>query len=722
VDQAVSVQDQFYILATQARADERTRVLKQGETFAVFDRFGDLPWNQAGEYGLYHAGTRYLSRCELRIGGQHALLLSSTIRKARALLTTDLTTPDLPADDGRLELPKGVLHVFRTTFLWRATCFERLQISNYGQSRVRTIITMHTDADFADIFEVRGTAREQRGQRLSDRLTSDHLVLSYRGLDDVLRRTTIACNPAPQSIHAGVLTLPVDLEPGQSSFFDLSVTCETGELHRAPPVYADALEDAGRAQAALRAQQCRIFSSNDEFNEWLNRSASDITMMLTERREGLYPYAGVPWFSAPFGRDGIVTALQFQWVDPSLAQGVLSYLAATQATRQDEASDAQPGKILHEAREGEMADLNEVPFAKYYGSVDATPLFVMLAGEYYERTGDLAFVRSLWPNIERALTWIDEHGDIDHDGLVEYERRSPNGLVNQGWKDSGDSISHEDGSLPEGPIALCEVQGYVYAARRAAARLAAALHLPDREAHLLDQASTTRDAFEERFWIPEMDTYALALDGHKRPCRVRSSNAGQCLYTRIAAPDRAGRLVQELAGEAMYSGWGIRTLAAGEVRYNPMSYHNGSVWPHDNAMIAMGLTRYGFKDLALKILSDAFDAAGYLELRRMPELFCGFGRRPGEGPTLYPIACLPQAWAAASVFMLLQAVLGLEIDGVRRQITFTDPALPDWLAWLRIEHLAVGDGVVDLLCERHPHDVGISVLRRQGSVRVVHLT
>lgn len=681
-----------------------------------------MPLNQAGEYGIYHAGTRHLSQWELRIGGQHSLLLSSTIRKARPLSTTDLTTPDVAGPDGAIALPKGALHIFREKFLWDATCHERLQISNYGQTTIRTTVTVHLDADFADIFEVRGTPRERRGHRVRDHVSDGRLVLAYLGLDDVLRRTTIVCEPGPISITPGVLTLPIDLNPGESTTFDLAITCETGETYHRPEHYAGALDAAGREQETRRAQQCRITTSNDEFNEWLNRSASDLTMMMTETPFGLYPYAGVPWFSAPFGRDGIITALQFQWVDPALARGVLTFLAATQATAHDIASDAQPGKILHEARGGEMADLGEVPFSRYYGSVDSTPLFVMLAGEYHERTGDLDLIRSIWPNIERALKWIDEHGDLDGDGLVEYERRSPNGLVNQGWKDSQDSVSHADGSMPDAPVALCEVQGYVYAARRAAAALAASLALPDRETALLEQAEITRDAFERRFWLAELETYALALDGHKRPCRVRSSNPGHCLYARIVSANRADRLAHGLASDALYSGWGVRTLAKGEVRYNPMSYHNGSVWPHDNALIAMGLTRYGYKDLALRIFGDAFEASGYLELRRVPELFCGFGRRPGEGPTLYPIACLPQAWAAASMFMLLQAALGLQIDGGRRQVTFTDPVLPEWLRWLRIEHLSVGDASVDLLCERHPHDVGISVLQRRGNVRVVHVT
>jgi glycogen debranching enzyme len=688
----------------------------------VFDRYGDLPLTPGSEHGVYHQGTRYLSRCEMRIAGQPPLLLSSTIRKARPLLTTDLTTPDLTTSDGTVVLPKGVLHVFRAKFLWQGTCHERLQVSNYGQTQLRTSMTIQLDADFVDIFEVRGTVRARRGERLADRLERGRLVLSYIGLDDVMRRTTVSCTPAPKSFSNAVLQLAIDLAPGQSETFDLSITCETGEAHERPLPYAEALEAAGRRVASMRAQQCRIVTSNDEFNEWLNRSATDVTMMTTHRPEGLYPYAGVPWFSAPFGRDGIITALEFLWIDPAVAKGVLSYLAATQATSRDEASDAQPGKILHESRGGEMAELNEIPFGRYYGSVDSTPLFVFLAGEYFERTGDLDTIRALWPNIERALDWIDRDGDVDGDGLVEYQRATPNGLLNQGWKDSHDGVSHEDGQMPDGPVALCEVQGYVFAARRAAARMAAALRHTDREMELLEQAEMTREAFEEKFWMPELGTYALALDGHKRPCRVRSSNAGHCLYTRIAAPDRAAKVAEMLGGEAMYSGWGVRTLGAGEVLFNPMSYHNGSIWPHDNAMIAMGLTRYGHRDLALRIFSDMFDAANFLELRRMPELFCGFERRPGEGPTLYPIACLPQAWAAGAVFMLLRAALGLQIDGATREVTFADPILPEWLQWLRIEHLTINGASVDLLCERHPHDVGISVLKRQGNIRVVHLT
>ncbi len=445
---------------------------------------------------------------------------------------------------------------------------------------------------------------------------------------------------------------------------------------------------------------------------------ADLHMLITDTPQGRYPYAGTPWYSTTFGRDGLITAMQMLWFDPTVARGVLRRLAFYQAKTDDPAADAQSGKILHEMRRGEMAALKEVPFGLYYGSVDATPLFVLLAGLYAERTGDTDTFVELWPAIKAALSWIDGPGDPDQDGFVEYRREAGSGLANQGWKDSHDAIFHADGRTAEGLIALAEVQGYVFAAKQMAARWALRLGFTRKAEKLMTEANLLADRFEAAFWCPKLETYALALDGAKEPCGVRASNAGQLLFTGILAPDRAEKVATGLLRPQFFSGWGIRTIAKGEARYNPMSYHNGSIWPHDNALIALGFARLGMKRSVERVFKALFDAASYMELRRLPELFCGFQRQRGRGPTLYPVACSPQAWASATPFTLIEASLGLEFDHQNNEIRLRNPMLPAFLDEVVLRNLQLGQSSVDLRLHRHKDEVSVDIPRRRGRIQV----
>jgi len=721
--EVIRVRDAFYIRSSSSRIDVRTRVLKQGDTFAVFDRFGDIDTFGTGELGLYYQDTRFLSRLTLKLGKDRPLLLSSTVREDNAVLAVDATNPDV-CRNGEMVVPRGTLHIFRSKILWKRTCHERLRIHNYGRVAMDFSFSLEFEADFADIFELRGTTRERRGRQMETEIVLDGVVLAYEGLDKRLRRTRIVFDPPPSRLSESAATYQIRLEPGEDASYRWAIACEVDADSRAQvkPCYEAVVHDAASASESAHARQPLIFTSNEQFNDWLNRSLADLEMMRTETRYGPYPYAGVPWFSTEFGRDGIITALQCLWFDSSLARGVLAYLAATQAETENAEQDAQPGKVLHETRAGEMATLGEIPFKRYYGSIDATPLFILLAGAYYTRTGDRAFVESIWPNVERALAWIDHYGDIDGDGFVEYARRSKLGLIHQGWKDSHDAVFHADGTSAEGPIALCEVQGYVYAAKLAAADLARLFGDDARARDLSKQAKALLRRFEESFWCDDLSTYALALDGKKQPCRVRTSNAGHCLFAGIASAEHARRVAATLTDETSFSGWGIRTVATNQARYNPMSYHNGSVWPHDNSLIAAGFARYDLKESAATVLAGLLDATLFFDLHRLPELFCGFPRRPGEAPTLYPVACAPQSWASAAVFLLLQACLGLSVSAPERRLTFSKPILPHFLQQVTIRGLNVADGRADLLLTRHDEgDVGVNVLRREGELDVVVL-
>ena len=719
MDDVIRVHDRYYILATSGLSDDRTRVLKHGDTFAVFDRHGDVQPIGLGQQGVFDRGTRGLSRFDLRIAGVRPMLLGSTLDRDNATLVVSLTNPDLQRD-GHVTVSRNSVHLERVSVVHDGCCFTRLTLRNFERTAVDLVVSVGFEADFADVFEVRGVQRARRGTQHEPSVETGRVVLSYTGLDDVTRRTAVTFDRPPASLTANRAEFAVHLPPAGRSELEIAVDCRANGRAPLRTVTFDDAQHGARATILRTTQQeCSVRTSSSAFNDWISRSTTDLAMMTTQTPEGPFPYAGVPWFCTPFGRDGIVTALELLWANPALARGVLRFLAAAQATESRAESDAEPGKILHEMRAGEMAALGEIPFARYYGSVDATPLFVMLAAAYHARTGDEAFVLEIWPHVARALDWIDRDGDRDRDGFVEYARRSRDGLRNQGWKDSEDSIFHADGTLAEGPIALCEVQAYVYGAKRGASRLAALVGERERSRALLAEARALRARFEAAFWCDDLSTYALALDGLKRPCRVRTSNAGHCLFTGIASPTRARLGAGMLMHPDLYSGWGIRTVATDEPRYNPMAYHNGSVWPHDNAIIAAGMARYHLGHQAERVLQGMFDACQWVDLQRLPELVCGFARMPSAGPTLYPVACAPQAWSAGAVYMLLSAALGLAIDGPEQRIRFTYPRLPGFLETVWISGLRVGHAMVDLELRRHGDDVGVNVLRRDGAVEVV---
>ena len=708
---------QYHIATRSSPADDRAKVLKYGQLFTVFDRLGDIRDAGLGEQGLFFQGTRHLSVLQLTLWGAQPLLLSSAVKENNFLFTADLTNLDLSYQNA-IAVPRGTIHLQRSKFLSYQVCYEELKFSNYGPSRIFVPFSIVFNADFADIFEVRGMHRARKGRRLDNEISENRVALLYEGLDDKIRRTSIQCDPSPSKISTAELQFEFILQPREESIFHMAISCDRHTFPQSVG-YGSAIAEIAREHDTASEAFPRIGSTNSRLSDWIEHSLADVQMMTMGNPEVNYPYAGVPWFSTVFGRDGIITALQTLWLNPAIARGVLEHLAATQATDFDNGTEAEPGKILHEARNGEMATLKEIPFGCYYGSVDATPLFILLAGKYFERTGDMECVRRLWPHIELALQWVDKFGDVDGDGFVEYARRSSKGLVQQGWKDSNDSVFHADGTLADAPIALCEVQGYVYAAKLAASKLSCAMGNKTLCSALNDQAETLREKFESEFWCEDLSTYALALDKNKTPCRVRSSNVGHCLFSGIVSPERAQRAAAMLLHSDSFSGWGVRTIASGQPRYNPLSYHNGSIWPHDNSIIAGGLAKYDRKDLAGRILLGLLDASRWADLYRLPELFCGLERRAGEGPTLYPVACSPQAWSAGTVFLLLQSCLGLSVEGARGRVIFDKPYLPEGIPQLWIKGLQSGRASVDLFFERRNDTVRVEVTDQQGELEVV---
>jgi glycogen debranching enzyme len=680
--------------------DEHALVLKHDRMFLLANGRGDIAPAGVCSLGLFQDDTRILSHLQLSVCGGPPALLSAQVPSAYAA-QIDLAVKDLPFGGNAWD-PRNIVHLRRELALCDRLV-ERLTLTSYLGSPVDYWIELTLGCDFADIFEVRGWRREARGQHFAPQLRGNELAFAYRGRDGRLLHSGIRFRDPPTRLTATTARWDLRFDTERRVELEWEVHAEDSTERRVFQVRGldESLGTLGRVYHGWQHGCTRWDTDVDDFDHLLRRATDDLRALYVEVDRGAVISAGIPWYSTIFGRDSIITSLQALPLQPRIAVDTLRYLAGRQGSREDPYTEEQPGKILHELRRGEMARSGEIPHVPYYGSIDATPLWLILLHETWRWTGDEALVRDLLPHAERALEWIDRWGDMDGDGFVEYSRTSEKGLVNQGWKDSGDGVPFPDGRLPEPPIALVEVQGYVHDAKVRMAELYRGLGQPERAAALRRAAAELRDRIRSAFWLEKLGTFAVALDGHKQPIPTATSNAGHLLWSRVPTPSQARRLAARLLEPDSFSGWGIRTLSAEHPVFNPMSYHNGSVWPHDNAIVVLGMALQGHARAALPVLRALYEAGIHTDFQRLPELYCGMSRGSGTRPVGYPVSCSPQAWASGAMFMLLQAVLGIYAEAPARVLHVRNPVLPDFLGELTVSGLAIGGSRVALQFRRH---------------------
>ena len=693
---------------------ERALILKHDRLFMLLDSQGDIAPAGACSLGLFHDDTRILSHYQLAVREGPPTLLSAQTPNAYGA-QIDLAISDLPFGGDPWD-PKNVVHIRREPVLTDRLA-ERVCLTSHLRAPLDYWVELALGSDFADIFEVRGWRREGRGQYFAPEPQGDTLVFAYRGRDGRLLRSVVHFRHPPDRLTGSLAQWHVRLHREHRVELEWEVHVEESEDRTIVPVqgldgYRDAIDNVYRS---WQARCTRWATDVSEFDHVIRRAADDLRALHVEVDGETVVSAGIPWYSTIFGRDSIITSLQTLPLNSEVAVRTLRYLAKRQGTREDPYTEEQPGKILHELRRGEMARSGEIPHVPYYGSVDATPLWLILLHETWRWTGDAELARDLLPHADRALEWIGRYGDLDGDGFVEYARTSEKGLVNQGWKDSGDGVPFPDGHLPEPPIALVEVQGYVYDAKVRMAQLYQHLGHPERGAALRREAKALRQRIRAAFWLEELGTFALALDRHKRPIPTATTNAGHLLWSRVPTPAEARRLAARFLEPDFFSGWGIRTLSAEHPVFNPMSYHNGSVWPHDNALVVLGMALYGHARDALPVMRALYEAGLHTEFQRLPELYCGMTRgRGSHRPVAYPVSCSPQAWAAGSLFMLLQAFLGIYAEAPARVLHVRDPVLPDFLSELTVSGLSIGGSRVALQFRRHESRTLANLLGVEG--------
>lgn len=711
--------------------------IKEGDLFLYTNELGQAPGTVDSVLGLYWRDTRYLSRYELRLANRAPVLLASGADRGYEA-TIELTNLEARTSDGRT-VPQATLHVRCTRFLSDGL-FETVRVRNHHRQEVEVFLDVHFDADFADLFEVRGLRRRRRGLRLPPRYEDGVLTLSYLGLDGVPLATRVHFVDPPESMRNGRARYRLRLPAGGRVTLRWAVTVHEGEEGDAGrDAVAAAAGEAGAAApapptahdftarlAALRRDHehwhdgaTEFFTDNEDVNAVLRRGQQDLRMLSAVVDGQRVPLAGVPWFVAPFGREMVFVGLETLLLDLRWAKAAAMFLAGRQGQRDNAFREEEPGKVMHELRRGELARLHVVPHTPYYGSVDATPLWLLLVAEVAMWSGDLDWFEAMQPQVQAALAWIDRYGDRDGDGFVEYERRSRVGLRSQGWRDAADAVVHADGTLAEGPIALAETQGYIYYAWRRLAALYGETGDVERAEELATRAATLKRRFNEAFWMPDEGYYAMALDGAKRQVGTVCSTIGHALWSRIVAEEHVAAVVERLMAPDMFSGWGVRTVSRDAVVYNPVSFYNGSVWPFDTAVAANAMKKHGFVNESNRLAWALVEAARQHEYARLPEMYCGFTREELHRPVGFPMACSPDANAAAAVFLVLQSMLGIYAQADANVVYVHNPSLPRWLGEVTVSNLRIGRTTMRLRFRREGGQTALAVLDKQGPGRIV---
>lgn len=691
------------------------RVIKENDVFFLTDEKGDIPKDHPYGPGLYSKDTRFLSKLDLKINGKDPILLSSEADETY-FAEILLTNPHIE-ENGVVELWRESVEIKRRRFIYDDVCYEVFKVKNYNPTKTSFNFSLHMDADFNDMFIVRGFQSGKVGSKAPTELTDNYLKLNYVGADDVKRSTIVGWSEPPTSTtEAGDIVFSLSLEHGEEK--EVAITYSPVVNDEAPQVIDPevALNKLQESYQEWASATTKVKTSNDTFQRLIDRGLGDLRTLLTDLGYGSFPVAGLPWFGVPFGRDSLIAALQLLPFQPDVAKGTLRTMASKQGTKKDSWRDEEPGKIMHEIRFGELANTGQIPFTPYYGTIDATPLFLVLLSEYIKWTGDIDLFHELEANVEAALTWIDNYGDRDGDLFVEYHQEAAKGIANQGWKDSGDSIVHRDGSFGESPIALSEVQGYVYQAKQSIAGIYDFLNKGEKAAVLRKEAETLKDKFEKEFWMEEEQFYALALDKEKKQVGTITSNPGHVLMSGMLSDEKAKLVSDMLVSEKMYSGYGIRTMGEGEAGYNPISYHNGTIWPHDNSLIILGMSKTNNKEQAAIAMEGLINSAHSFEYDRLPELFCGY---KAEGKAVkYPVACSPQAWAAGTPLLFVQSMLGLFPDLLNNKI-YLNPVLPDQVDDLEVANIKLGKGTLHVAVRKQGETMEVEIVENSTGYEII---